>query len=329
MQFLESQQAQISIDTSRYEKSLREQLEKIVDFSEREVERISTFKIDLPKIRQTLVKYPMLAPEVEKSIASKDPNKLAKTAGRVFDFYLKNKEYFDLRAVTKALWDYETLLKGNQQNFTKESAEQTFVKFVQETKQHMETLELNIREAIKRLGKWSYPITIQVNELYKDQDMGPSNSAFIEIHCGNDTNPSFMYYLENGKGVIDDVIDAGDQDFFHDLQSQKEYFDLIKELQSPGSSSKGQPIVLYTARPKADRKRYIDATTVPTNIFLTSNPDSASGIGQDFGGRDIWKLKIDTKYLQQTLDTPQEKQYQVVGPAETPVIWIKPWGLLD
>jgi hypothetical protein len=113
---------------------------------------------------------------------------------------------------------------------------------------------------------------------------------------------------------IDDVIDGGDEDFFSSPQVQADYFNLINELKKPGSTSRGKTLTLYTARPKADRERYLKSPSLPVNVFLSNTYDHVEGIARDLatkeGERDIWKVRIDSRYLTQTLDG-LVKYYQV------------------
>lgn len=114
--------------------------------------------------------------------------------------------------------------------------------------------------------------------------------------------------------------------FFNNQQEQIDYFNLIKELKYPGSSSKtGNFLILYTARPKKDRDIYYNAKTLPANIFLTNSYSHAEGIAFDLSEkdepRDIWKVKINEKYLIKTLDGPI-KYYQVIKD-NAPIEYIK------
>jgi len=134
---------------------------------------------------------------------------------------------------------------------------------------------------------------------------------------------SFMY---SGGNHVDDVLDAGDPDFFSDQKVEADYFALVNELRHPGRSSREgkKVLVLYTARPAKDRKRYEKAKTLPNNIFLTTSPSEAEGYKMDFGGdRDIYKVRIQARFLVKTLDAHRIQNYQVFGPSgKAPVVSI-------
>ncbi len=128
--------------------------------------------------------------------------------------------------------------------------------------------------------------------------------------------------MHDGIIEIDDVLEGGDEDFFTSNEIQSDYFNLIEKLKNP-NGIKEKILTLYTARPKKDRKIYLDATTLPLNIFLVNNADHAEGLSHDLGNneiRDIWKVRVSNKYLTQTLDG-KIKYYQVTK-NNTPIISI-------
>lgn len=191
------------------------------------------------------------------------------------------------------------------------------------TKKNMVDIAAKIKSAIGNIEHWSgSSILIEPHyskkSAYRDEDMSldPIDSASVHIFKGSMTGsyaPDFTWFGSVGSGFeLDDVLDAGDKDFFTDPSLEADYFSLVNELRHPGRSG-NKILKLYTARPKQDRKIYVDSREVPSGIFLTSRYDSAVGIGQDLSGgvgRDIYLVKISEKHLIKTLDTPGEKQYQ-------------------
>jgi hypothetical protein len=116
------------------------------------------------------------------------------------------------------------------------------------------------------------------------------------------------------------VLEGGDEEFFDTLEIQQDYFNLVNEIRTPGASSKGKWLRLYTARPTKDRDRYRSAHTVPANLFFASTFEEALGLATDLGGgeiRDVWTAQVNTRDLVKTLDTGRVKHYQTVR--ETPV----------
>jgi hypothetical protein len=136
--------------------------------------------------------------------------------------------------------------------------------------------------------------------------------------------PTFTAFTTKGKiSMIEDKLEGGDLDFFRDADIQRDYFNLIAEIENPGSTSKpGKDLVLWTARPTRDRRLYLRSKSLPTNVFLTTDPARARGIARDLGGRevrDLWRVVINEMHLTQTLDAGRLKDYQVVSSEPAPV----------
>ena len=153
------------------------------------------------------------------------------------------------------------------------------------------------------------------------------NNGSWSVQIGN-RNTNFTLFVDKDTGKIEqveDVLEGGDLDFFHGPQGPtlaKAYFDLVKEIQHPGSSQTGKDITLYTARPVKDRHQYAGARTLPPNLFLANDADHVEGLANDLGGgakRDVWKVRINTKHLVLTNDAGSIKYYQIVGDKPVPV----------
>jgi len=209
--------------------------------------------------------------------------------------------------------------------YTQEMAVDDMARMSQQTTANMQKIAQNIQEAISRISNWSQSsIFVEARTYDKNNEIDAETDA--EVFVGKSTSwggsPSFTYFSEDTI-IIEDVLSAGDTDFFSDSATESDYFLLVQELKNPGASSNpGKILTLYTARPTADRQIYENATTLPHGIYLTNNMDRVSGIAMDLGGsqgmRDIWQVKIDERYLMQTLDAMGSKDYQVVG-EEAPV----------
>lgn len=191
-----------------------------------------------------------------------------------------------------------------------------------ESHANMVKIEHLIREAIDRIESWhTKHIIIRANAAEDERYKLWEAATDAHITLGdNEDSPSFSLFFIDGKMEIDDILEGGDSDFFQTAVEQADYFNLIAELKKPGSTSgKGKILTLYTARPVKDRGRYQDATTVPANIFLTDSPDHVDGLANDLSSgerRDIWKVRINSKYVILTKDH-YPRYYQVTK--ESPV----------
>jgi len=156
----------------------------------------------------------------------------------------------------------------------------------------------------------------------KDSEGWVPGAYEVKVGRGSYGTPSFTLFVTDDGNVteVDDVLEGGDDDFFRSPKGQADYFNLVNEIRHPGSSSKGKVVTLYTARPTRDRERYKGARDIPSNIFLASTLDEAEGLASDLGSnevRDVWKVRVDTRHLVKTLDTPRIKHYQTTD--RTPV----------
>jgi hypothetical protein len=194
-----------------------------------------------------------------------------------------------------------------------------------EARQSYNNLARNIESAVRALPNWAgSTVTLTA---FPDRD-GPINwfgsdepklrvQGSVYVHGGSawKNQPSFTLFSSEAGEVqgVDDVLDAGDGDFFRDPAVEADYFGLTEELRTPGKARRlgNKVIALYTARPKKDRHAYEHAKHIPNNVFLTTDPDEAWGYSRDLGGdRDIYKIRIKHMYLVETLDVGYVKNYQ-------------------
>lgn len=246
----------------------------------------------------------------------------------------------DLRELQMSCWTYLDHFRPRSDIETVESQIQKGVQeAIEQTQQEMEKIKVLIEGAISRIANWNgTQVTIEAQPA--ENEYGPmlqsNDSAYVTVGDG-EYSPSFSFFqfdanfeLKRGNWVqkenpvpgakrieIDDVVEGGDDDFFRTPQIQADYFNLVNELRNPGSTNRGRVLTLYTARPVVDRQRFLTQRTLPVNAFLTNNYDHVEGLAMDLGGsqgtRDIWKVRIDSRYLTLTLDGPI-KYYQVTSP---------------
>lgn len=346
----------VFVDMSVYIQSLRQKIDDTYDFILDEKDRLSNFRLDqntINSFRQFGIPENLIQ-SAQNAINTKDSSALNQAWWQIYDWSRKDYDRKDneaknipdhnqryetwkrnyavwekIRKLIKHLQDYVDVLMRQAPDYketTKEDLEQHTQEVIQQTKENMLNIAQNIQGAINRIPGWhGSKIKVKARDIGKEDDANlPQTSASIEFEGEQDFEPNFTYFTDGDRIDIDDVLEAGDADFFTNDATQSDYFNLIKELRNPGSSQSGGKILtLYTARPVRDRQVFLDAKTVPSNLFLTSNYNAAEGIAVELAGqdkiRDVWKIRIDSRYLIQTLDAPTEKQYQVVGDAEVPV----------
>lgn len=309
--------SEFSISINDYQDSLNERINSILEFNQREKERLSTFSLNIDELKNNLLK--LNYPNISLMLNSLKNREYLSDA--IWDFYnfqrkisYNDNNWIMARSILQQLRDFETQNSSINSEFNQEDAQKLIKQYSEETFKNALKVKAFLKSTISKIPQWNNsPIIINAYQLDKENDIGPEDS-FI-IYLGN-TYTSFTLFNNDGKYVPEDVIDASEgEDFFPTPQITSDYFNLVREIQKPGSSSQGKEITLYTARPIKDRKWYLENQTLPPNVFLTQTYNHAEGLSIDLGGnerRDIWKVRINTKYLIQTLEG-QEKQYQVIN----------------
>lgn len=135
--------------------------------------------------------------------------------------------------------------------------------------------------------------------------------------------PSFTMFVdsETRKYLIDDILEAGDRDFFKNPSVEADYFNLVNFLKS-GKLKKSKSVTVYTARPRKDREtiqNLVDKGLFFKNIFVTTSFEEAEGYAYELASsetRDIWYLKIDQKHLIETLNANGVRNYQTFSSKE-------------
>ncbi len=225
-----------------------------------------------------------------------------------------NQLYSSIRDLNKDVWTYIDWLKKDSFNLEKsiQDLDNLIQDSLQKTEEFLVRLKEEISQVISRSNWKGSLITIQPIPPQENNLPTIEPSDWVYVYIGNNHHAFFNLGFNNGKIEIDEILE-GDDDVFDSEQTKSDYFLLINELKSPGSTTKGKKLTLFTARPKSDREFYLKTKTLPINIFLGNNFDNIEGISRDFEERDIWRVKIDSRYLTQTLDG-KIKHYQVTSP---------------
>jgi hypothetical protein len=226
------------------------------------------------------------------------------------------------RDLYQQLRDYRDWLDAQEDEFEekqlaqyRESAEKV-LKTVAEKVKDVETF---LQNAVRRIDLWrgspilAYPIY--------SKEYPWTETPVFDVQLQVPGKPGFTLFSDITLG---DVLEAKDSDFFKTEDAEIDYFNLVAELESPGSTSKpGKRTIIWTARPTKDRQKYLNAHSVPSGIFAASNIDHVAGLASDLGNsevRDIYRVVIDSRYLRVTLDQGRLKEYQVIGQGEVPVL---------
>ena len=318
--------SQINVSIDKYVESLKDRMQGLAESDTAHRLHLQQYVFDLGGNMSSLsgIGYPHVL-EMQSALESKDSDRIHNELMRIFGWYKENRDkisWGSIRQVVNNIQDYGDQL-GNYEQWTEDRFNQETQRFIDETMKNMQFIKSLVDGAIKVIPNWNNsPVNIKAIVLDRDNSIEAENCALIEVLGGNSWGgeASFSFFKVEDGFEIDDVLEAGDEDFFENSSTQSDYFSLIKALRNPEAFSKSKVLTLYTARPVKDRALYMDGSQVPSNIFLTTSLDFAEGFSFEYGGnRDIWKVRIKDMYLILTMQSLDQKQYQVIGYGFVPV----------
>lgn len=311
-----------------YKNTLWNYLVELYNYSLDEKEKLKNFKIDLNLIKENISDYPYQNTLLD-AINSNDREKIEEETSKFYKFYNEGKNpnqksilLQKIRPVLRQLWDLSESL--NKEEYSLNNVKETYKDLVNKTYSNLTKIQELVETSINNIPNWNNTkIIILSRPIDKDSNVfEPDTDAEICFGSIGDMSPNFTIFNIDGKIVVDDILEAGDEDFFKNVQVQSDYFNLVKKITNPSSSKNTKTLTLYTSRPVEDRNIYLDKKEIPSNIFLTNNLNSAEGLSIDLSSgkrRDVWKVRIDSNYLIETLNSPSEKQYQAVDDKMIPV----------
>jgi hypothetical protein len=216
------------------------------------------------------------------------------------------------------VWDLVALIKDPLSS--QREAERTIRETLRgDILKELDGIAREVEAAIERLGPTWNASRVSIDASVRVEERNDSGySTTPSVHVGDYL---FSVWQQGTKLVIDDIEEAdprGDE-----REGMVDYQLLISELREPGSVSRegSRVITLYTARPVQDRERLLAKRELPAGIFLASDIRHVEGLAYDLSAdtpRDIWRVRIEKRYLLQTLSGRVE-YYQIVGKGTVPV----------
>lgn len=308
----------IIIQDEKYRQDLLYYLNNVSARSVDDYERAQNFNLDTNELARLLdqIQYPNKQ-EVLDSVTSNNWNRLYQAYRDISNWSFNSPNYSNNRQVVQRVQEMMKHLANRVENtvFTQQDVQEYYDRLLGQSRAVLEQIKQIIGKAVQSIPNWQgSPITITC----PTWDVNSTNHGFSEpvngatVSVGQSSN--FSIFLSDGKVEVDDILEADDADFFTDTRTTSDYFSLIKALQNKPA----QILTLYTARPAKDRAMYQEGNTIPSNIFLTNSYSHATGLAMDWK-RDIWRVKIDSRYLVTTLDGPEVRYYQAIGDGQIPV----------
>jgi hypothetical protein len=328
---LENSGEQIAIDLSGYAAAMNREIEKLIDHQKQR--RADMASLDVPGHTQfvqqnTPQDYPHRQ-QLMQALQSGDVNSAVAQYARWSTQQSHSSDNYEIFRRLRDLQDYH----DRDNDINEDEMRQWGQQLIQESQQNMEQISNMLQRAIQGIKEWhGTPIIIEAQtstEGYNDISLSPSTYAGIIMGKQGDVYAHFtLFPTEDLQGVEDigDTIEGGwgEEDFFATPEVKEDYYNLINELKNPGSTQQGKVLTLYTSRPAKDHDFFASTTYLPINMFLSNSADHVSGMGVDYGvDAEIWKVRIDSKYLTQTLDGPIK--YYMVTKDKAPVVSISPY----
>jgi hypothetical protein len=321
---------QIRVVMDDYESKMKNELREILHWMDEKKYVASHFRMTpelIQKISEELREYPR-SELILRWVRERNGKALAGEIQKLWQWMLHENEdrsrYMELRESVTALMNFEESLSDLEERYSPGRVDEQFRGLMDQTRQNMEKIEGVIREAISRIPNWhGYPVVIEArpsssDSLLRDRyAFAPAEDASVSLESGQFPPEFSLFFHEDGTIHIDDILEGGDTEFFTNLDIQTDYFNLINEILKPNSTQKTKILTLYTARPVSDRKMLESTQKLPVNLFLTNSFDHALGLASDLAGsqgmRDVWRVRMDSRYLTMTLDG-SVKYYQITVP---------------
>jgi len=347
---IENVDQHITVDAGKYQQMLTQYIQNFADQANDYAYQLGQFKFDLEDFRHKLRQFGF--PESEELLRDVRSQKIKDWETRyawekkLSDFYFqqRNGNWDLLQDIKKQFRMYGDQLGGSKEGFSDEQVKETYEEVMRKTNALLsQTIQL-IKGAISRVEGWSSHATVEISTPYKIDDHdydwleGQGDSVHIKVKSpGNSAeyDPDFTLFTQDGKVEdIGDIIDSDDYDFFRSPEATSDYFNLIAELRQPGSTTRGKPMKLYTARPRRDRATYMGAKQskmVPSGLWATTSYSRAVGLAlpgelgaSDADTRDVFEIGVNSKYLILHYDGGNFTDYQLTSKTgKVPIISIR------
>ena len=352
MNWFKKSQNTIQVSSANYEQKVLHYLYELSDKTEQRNQELVNYSPNYTLIKSNLINidFPSDPDQVIQILQQDDYSQIFQIYKQLSDIYYKLHYNDPKRNIIEQLKQEIRKISDllDQSPFTYQDAKNSAQEIIQKSRSRLSIIKILIQQALTNIPDWNNStVIITAGEPSSDYSLSqpnylePISSASITVGTqtswgGTADFTLFTDFSDNNELTnyeIDDILEAGDTDFFTENDTQQtDYFNLISELRHPNKSNNKEQekiLILYTARPAEQRNQYLSSpNSIPANIFLTSNYSNATGMARDFDKRDIWRVRIKQKYLIQTMDSPQEKWYQV-KPNKTNAIPVESIKLID
>lgn len=212
--------------------------------------------------------------------------------------------------IETVLFNYQTKLYAKE--FSPEDADEVVKSSLGESQAILDQMAHNIDLAISRIPNWhNHKVIIEA--------ISPENGWVINearVTIGDAFQASFVYeHTPTGMKAGDFTEEEMPVSLKADMH------DLLAKLQK--NPKYNRILTLYMTRPFSERRYFEIAkrdlalgieSVLPNHITLATSPLS--------GDSDVWKVRVEEKYLREYLHEGDVKQYHIIG-EEAPIRWIE------
>ena len=313
MKYLESKsRPQTLVIMDEYKEKLTADLAGLLLKPDKQLIEARKHIVNINDLSRTLseLAYPR-ADEFQMAIRTGDPKRISHahmTFRRWADYTCPDKKLSD--KVETVVFQYETKLYGKE--FDANDADQVVKSSLSESQAILNQMVHNIDLAISQIPNWhNHKIVVEA--------IIPQNGWVVseaKVTIGDSFQVNFVYehtptgfkIKDLNEGELPASLKADLQDLFSKLRGNPKY---------------NRVLTLYMTRPLSERRYFEIAkrdlalgieAVLPNHITLATTPL--------FGDSDIWKVRVEEKYLREYLHEGDVRQYHVIGD-EAPIRWIE------
>jgi len=313
MKYLENKaQTSILVVMDEYKEKLHADMASLMLKPDKQLVEARKNIVNIKEVARTLseLAYP-LSDEFKMAIRTADPkrvNHAHMTFRRWADYHKPDQSLSD--KIETAMFQYQAKLYGK--DFGPEEADDVVKSLIAESTSIIDQMIHNINLAISKIPTWH------------------EHKIVVEAIC-----PEVGWVVSEAKISVGDAFQA---DFLYEHTSTGFKSKLLTEEELPGSLKNDMQdllaklrtnpkynkiLTLYMTRPLSERRYFEIAkrdlslgieAVLPSHITLANSPLP--------GNSDVWKVRVEEKYLKECLHEGDVKEYQVIG-EEAPMRWIE------
>jgi hypothetical protein len=314
MKYLEnkSKTSNIIIVTDEYEEKLHADISSLVLKPDHKIVEAIKNIINTKELNEVLseISYPR-SNELEMAISTGDTKKINRAYENFRHWACDFSSNVNLsNKIESMILQYQTKLY--QKDFGPEEVDEVTKSFLLESKSILENMSHSINLAISKISNWNNHKII-IEAIYPKTGWMVLES---KVTIGDAFTMSFFY--ECTPTGFDIKLIKEEKEIPESLKDN--IYDLILKLKN--NPKYNNILTLYTTRPISER-HYFDVAkkdlslgieaVLPNHVTLTNSPL--------FGDSDIWKVRIEEKYIKE-FSHDGNKKYQIIG-KEAPIRWIE------